>query len=333
MVDAQTLEHTKLSTRLLAGRDFLVKTPQCVSYLKQMHTWLTTGSQGALVHGRPRLGKTSATRWVLKVIPNLIGNFPVVEVPIRDQHIATERAFFQHLLRCIKHREAMKGSAGDKRDRFSEWLIARAKRSPINAAVLFFDEAHLLQDHQYSWLLNIGNELDKNGCRLFCLLVGQPELADKKLKLIEDGMEQIVGRFMVRELEFSGISSQLDLVATLTEYQETIYPIDSDTLFAENFIPLAVSGGFKLNSIGPAMWAAFEKLWIHFRIDKEMSIPMHYFTAALIGTLNSLVKYDADNLVVPQEIITNSVDASGYKESLRILLAILDKHRRTNSRS
>lgn len=329
----QTFERTRLTTRLLAGREFLVKTPLCANYLKKMNNWLITGSQGAIVYGRPRLGKTSATRWVLKALPNLIGNFPVVEVPIRDQHIASERAFFQHLLRCIKHRHSMDGTAGDKRDRFSEWLIARAMRSPINGAVLFFDEAQLLQDHQYAWLLNIGNELDKNGCRLFCLLVGQSELADKKIKLIDAGMEQIVGRFMVRELEFSGLGSEIDLVSTLTQYQQTTYPIGSNILFAENFIPLAIKGGFELSSIGPAVWGAFENLWVSAGLDKGMTIPMHYFTAALIGSLNSLVKYDADNLVIPQKIIVESVDASGYKESLRILIASMMRYKKSNGRT
>jgi hypothetical protein len=330
LLDTKSLDRTRLTTRLLAGREFLVKTPLCASYLKQMNTWLTTGSHGAIVYGRPRLGKTSATRWVLKALPNLVGNFPVVEVPIRAQNIATERAFFQHLLRCIKHRQAMTGSAGDKRDRFSEWLTSRAMRSSINCAVLFLDEAQLLQDHQYGWLLNISNELDKNGCRLFCLFVGQPELADKKLKFIDAGMEQIVGRFMVRELEFSGISSEVDLISTLNQYQNTIYPIGSNILFSENFIPLATKGGFVLDSIGPALWGAFEKLWIAARLDKGMTIPMHYFTSALIGILNLLVKHDTEHLVIPQEIIVEAVNSSGYKESLRILLVSLMKFEKIN---
>jgi hypothetical protein len=316
-----SIERTKLSTRLIAGRAFLIKTPQSAYYLKQMKNWLTTGSQGALVYGRPRLGKTSATRWTLRMLPELIGSFPSVEIPVRGQNIASERAFFQHLLRCVKHRHAMVGTAGDKRDRFSEFLISRALRSPINGAVLFFDEAQLLQDRQYDWLLNISNELDKNGCRLFCLLVGQSELTRTKTRFIDDGKEQIVGRFMVRELEFSGIRTQEDLVSTLNEFHKTIYPIGSGQLFAENFIPLAIKGGFDLASIGPAMWQSFEDLWIRAGLEDKVTIPMHYFTAALIGVLNSLVSKDKEGCDVSHDIIQKSITASGYIESLKILKA------------
>jgi len=321
LLDSLSIERTKLSTRLIAGRAFLIKTPPSVHYLKQMKTWLTTGSQGALVYGRPRLGKTSATRWILRMLPELIGNFPSVEIPVRGQNIASERAFFQHLLRCVKHRHAMVGTAGDKRDRFSEFLISRALRSPINGAVLFFDEAQLLQDHQYDWLLNISNELDKNGCRLFCLLVGQSELTKTKARFIDDGKEQIVGRFMVRELEFSGIISQADLISTLDEFHKTIYPIGSGQLFAENFIPIAIKGGFNLTSIGPAMWQSFENLWINAGLGDKITIPMHYFTAALIGILNSLVSKDKVDCEVSHGLIENSVAASVYIESLKILKA------------
>lgn len=315
------VERTKISTRLMAGRAFLVKTPPCALYLKELTNWLITGSHGALVYGRPRLGKTSATRWVLRMLPELIGNVPNLEVPVRGQHIASERAFFQHLLRCARHRHAMSGTAGDKRDRLTEWLVARALRSPVNASVIFFDEAQLLQDHQYNWLLNMGNELDKTGCRLFCLLVGQPELAKIKPRFIDDGKEQIVGRFMVRELEFSGIRSEKELISCYKEFNETIYPLESRNPFAANFIPEAMQGGFNLQDLGAAFWAVFQDKWLSTELDIDVAVPMHYINASLIGLLNSLVPHDKAGLTVSHELIVKSVSASGYIESLHALKA------------
>lgn len=319
MLSSPSVERTKISARIMAGRAFLVKTPACVNYFKQMNNWLMTGAQGALVYGRPRLGKTSATRWVLNMLPEVLGSFPTVEIPVRGQNIATEKPFFQHLLRCVKHKHAMLGTTGDKRDRFSEWLIGRAIRSPMNGAVLFFDEAQLLHDEHYNWLLNIGNELDRSGCRLFCLLVGQPELMDIKPKFINDNKEQIVGRFMVRELEFKGIMSEQELINALYEYHETQYPSGSGKLFASNFIPNAVASGFRLEMLGPAMWSSFKNRWLKAQIGEEISIPMHYFTSTLLGIMNALFGLDRKNLQVPNEIIEKSVSASGYIQSLQIL--------------
>ncbi|GBG14758.1 uncharacterized protein NMK_2359 [Novimethylophilus kurashikiensis] len=314
-------ERTKISTRLLAGRAFLVKTPPCSFYLKALTNWLITGSHGALVYGRPRLGKTSATRWVLRVLPELVGNVPNLEVPVRGQNIASERAFFQHLLRCARHRHAMTGTAGDKRDRLTEWLMARAIRSPVNTAVIFFDEAQLLQDCQYDWLLNMGNELDKAGCRLFCLLVGQSELAQTKAKFIDGGKEQIVGRFMVRELEFSGIRSEQELASCFKEFNYTIYPMETGTSFAANFIPKAIQSGFCLQELAPAFWSVFQEKWLSTGLGHDAAIPMHYINASLIGLLNSLVSHDRSELTVSHDLIAKSISASGYIESLQALKA------------
>ena len=263
-----------------------------------------------------------ATRWVLRTVRELIGYVPSIEIPIREQRVASEREFFQHILHCAKHRFYDVGSAGDRRDRLAEWLVIRARRSLVNAVILFLDEAQFLTEHHYRWLLNIDNELDMRGCRLFCLLVGQPELCGKKIQLIEKGMEQIVGRFMVREYEFPGIRSLDQLTDSFSEFNNTEYPAGSGEKFPSNFIPQAVGAGFVLQDLAPATWSAFETLWSAAGIDEAFEIPMHYLTAALTEILDSLTKFDTSNLQVPEVMIRKCVAASGYSESLRSLKAL-----------
>jgi len=257
------------------------------------------------------------------MLPEVIGYVPWIEVPIRDQRIASEREFFQHVLHCARHKHYMEGSAGDRRDRLTEWLVPRALRSPVNAAVLFIDEAHLLTDQHLKWLLNAGNELDARGCRLFCLLVGQSELRDKKIELIEHGLEQIVGRFMVRELEFPGIRSEDEVTECFAQFNNTVYPAGTGILFPSNFVPQAVSHGFSLRELSPCVWGAFETEWRKAGFTGAPVIPMHYLTASLTGILNSLVKYDKPELVVHGKVVEECVRASGYLESLRALQAVI----------
>jgi type II secretory pathway predicted ATPase ExeA len=314
-------DRAKIIARVIAGRSFLVKTDPASRYLKELTTWLSTGSQGAIVYGRPRLGKTSATRWVLSKLPQLLGSVPTIEVPIRGQNIPTENSFFQYLLTIIKHQHTKSGNSCDKRNRFTDWLVIRAQRSPINTAILFFDEAQLLTDQHYDWLLNIGNELDQCGCRLFCLLIGQRELLRKKAKLIDDGKEQIVGRFMVRTLEFSGIKSEAELTKCLTEYNNTVYPMGSAICFPSNFIPLAVSSGFQLQDMSPGIWACFREKWEQTVGQQEPAIAMQYITSTLMGLLNSLADRDNKGMRVSSEQIEKAVSASGYLESLLAMKA------------
>lgn len=310
-------ERRKLAARVMMGKAFSVKTPPSELYMKRLSTWLTTGSQGALVYGRPRLGKTSASRWVLNSLSEVVGRVPWIEVPIRDQPVAREREFFQHVLRCARHKHYMKGSSGDKRDRLAEWLAMRAIRSPVNMAVLFIDEAHLLNDSHYQWLTNIGNELDGRGCRLFSLLVGQPELLDKKRDFIDRGKEQFVGRFMIRTMEFRGLKSLEELSKCLAHFDGTKYPARGGVLFTEHFLPLAVHNGFKLSDLAPGIWSAFERAWINSGLEGTPVIAMHYFTAALMSILVTCSRIDSCSLKVPEESINRAVFNSGYIESIQ----------------
>jgi type II secretory pathway predicted ATPase ExeA len=193
-----------LVSRVLAGRAFLVKTPACIEYYTKLKSWFSMGIQGAIVVGRPRLGKTSGTRWVLGAIQMVFGKVPYVEIPIRKQHLHNEGAFFQFMLKCCKHKYYNRGSVADKRDRLFEALLARARRSSIRMVILFIDEAQELEELHYQWLRNISNELDSAGYRIFCLLVGQKELINKRNSLLVEEMEQIVSRFMTEVLMFSG---------------------------------------------------------------------------------------------------------------------------------
>lgn len=319
--DPDVLRRRQILTRVMAGRAFIIKTSPATGYLRELTSWLTTGSHGAITYGRPRLGKTTATRWVLRRLGNVVGYVPSIEIPIREQRIASEREFFQHVLHCARHALYDVGSAGDRRDRLAEWLVTRARRSPVNAAILFLDEAHLLSELHYRWLLNVDNELDMQGCRLFCLLVGQSKLVTKKVDLIGKGMEQIVGRFMIRELEFPAIRTFEQLDNAFGEFDRTIYPPASGVTFPYNFIPQAVAAGFHLESLTPAVWSAFEREWSSAGFDGDPDIPMHYLTATLTSMLDLLTKSDKPLLTVSDDVAKTCVSKSGYRESLMALKA------------
>jgi hypothetical protein len=77
------------------------------------------------------------------------------------------------------------------------------------------------------------------------------------------------------------------------------------------------------------MWSAFETLWFASGLRGNVVVPMHYFTAALIGTLNTLVDRDCEFLEVQQSIVMDAVQASGFRESLKIR-KILEINRQGN---
>ncbi len=308
----------KLSLQVLAGRAFLIKTPPAETYLRELHGWLSSGALGAIVYGRPRLGKTSATRWVLGQMNMFIGRIPWIEIPLRDQRIATEREFFQFLLRCARHREyAKKGTAADRRDRLSEWIIARARRSSIGTFVFFVDEAQRLTQMHFQWLLNVSNELDAVGYRLFCIFVGQQTLKKKKAELLDDEQEQIVGRFMIHELAYVGIINDQQIAECLIQYDNTLYPADTDQKFVSNYVPENFKSGFRLSALSGLVWSSFQTAWSEAGRSKTAEVPMHYLASTVICLLNDLSKKDFKTIVCGRREIDIAVAKSGYQDAVR----------------
>jgi len=320
------IERAKIIARTLAGRGLLVRTKSCVLYFAKVKQWLMTGNLGAIVYGRPRLGKTSATRWVIRVLPEKFGNIPFIEVPIRKQHLQNEGAFFQFLLKCCRAKYFNKGSVADKRDRFGEALLMRARRSSTRTVIVFIDEAQTLEVLQYEWLQNISNELDAIGYRVFFLLVGQHELDERRKTLILEGHEQIVARFMTEALSFSGLTSVEQLKDALRGYDEGMFPepkgkiVQDSKAFLAWFIPKAFGRGFRLENEGARLWSGYQNVWIELGIDDVLELPMHYVTSTVTNLLSLLSEIDSDNLIVDDKLIVNSIKASGFKNSVAILM-------------
>lgn len=308
-----------LVSRVLAGRAFLVKTPACIEYYTKLKSWFSMGIQGAIVVGRPRLGKTSGTRWVLGAIQMVFGKVPYVEIPIRKQHLHNEGAFFQFMLKCCKHKYYNRGSVADKRDRLFEALLARARRSSIRMVILFIDEAQELEELHYQWLRNISNELDSAGYRIFCLLVGQKELINKRNSLLVEEMEQIVSRFMTEVSMFSGLRNVGELQSVLNGFDLAVYPAENGRPFLEYFAPMAYAHGWKLKDLAQQIWSEYELCWNNLSIDFPIEVGMQYVTSTVTKILQHASECDQSSMEIKKGTIKECVKNCGFMASAQIL--------------
>lgn len=315
-LDEMTNEQQALTTRVLLGRAFLIRTPACIKLYAHMERWLINGLLGAIIYGRSRLGKTSAARWVLRALQETIAPIPWIEVPARKQHLTNEGAFFQFLLHCARNRYYNKGTVANRRDRLTETLAIRARRSPTKTIILFFDEAQLLTEHHYYWLLNISNELEVLGLRLFCLLVGQHQLVDRQSSFVLEGREEIVGRFMTESWAFPGIEDLHQSEKCLNEYGDTLYPAKDGRPFPAYYVPKAVCAGWKMIELAQPLWEQFSQRWSTATGSNAPIIPMHYFNSAIVNLLNQLRKVDGPELTVTEKMVSKAVKESGFSNAI-----------------
>ncbi|MEB2493833.1 ATP-binding protein [Peribacillus frigoritolerans] len=259
---------------------YLIATNEIERLFDAICQWVDNRAPGAIVYGRPRLGKSKAIDYIMKILPDEYKKkLPVYKIICRHYKIPNEGVFFEDLLKDIGHNLAFSGKANIKRDRLTRFLIEQGERSQQHRIVLFLDEAHRLHELHYGWLIDVYNELDRVGIQLTIILVGQNELLYQRSAFIQAKKAQIIGRFMVHEYEFTGIQYIDDLRPCLSGYDhDSEYPLGSGWSYGRYFFPEAFNNGHRLEHCAEELMGVFNDLRRKAGLTKPVEIPMQYLT-------------------------------------------------------
>jgi len=197
--------------------------------------------------------------------------------------------------------------------------VSICTKSPItpNWAVIFADEAQRYNKNEYEWLRDVHDSLGQHDIRLFVFLVGQPQLLGQKIRLRDDGEQQIVLRFMVEELQFCGILSAEDAATTMNGYDETVFPDSSGWSYTRFCYPLAFNAGYRLVQDAHRLWQAFAQAHDEEKFVQRMEIPMDNFSRAMEYLLLEAPVKDAAPFAFPPEVMRQAVVESLYIEAQR----------------
>ncbi len=284
--------------------------------------WIENRSPGGIVFGRPRIGKTEAIKYLIKILKSKFGDtLPVFHI-LCDQHSKpNENVFFENLLRDVEHGLPLSGNASSKRDRLLKFFMFQCEMSANNRIILFIDDAQRLFEIQYGWLMDIYNILNKYDISMSVILVGQEELIHQKNAFIQSKKTQIVGRFMVQEYKFSGIKNIRDMSACLQGYDlSSEYPVKSGWSFTKYFFPDAFDSGKRLENCAEDLFMAFTNIRMESGFKKTFEIPMMYLTLTIDCALK---KYGVNGANIEwltcnhwKESIRNSgyIEAEMYQE-------------------
>lgn len=299
---------------------------------KNIKQWLLMASTGAIIYGRSRVGKTVAIDYLEQKINEMYnGGIPVIKWNITN-HAVTERNFYSSLLMAMGAPEPNKGatalvlkvrvlnlmtelaSVGNSETMYSEEGMPGLRR-----IVLFCDEAYLLDEKDFNWLMDLYNNLRHNKVYLTTFLVGTDELKSLKSHLCSIQKNQIIGRFMIDEHEFFGIRSKEEMALCLsvfdTEmripgiYGEKIIP-------SQHFFPEAFANGEGYYSmLTDVFWDVFQDIKEKSK-NKYDDIPMKYFIRSVMTTMAIYGKYGIqEKYFLKASDIMEAVKSSGYAMS------------------
>lgn len=293
---------------------YLLSTNEISKLFDKLKKCIQNRFPGAIIHGRPRLGKSRAIKYLMKILPDVFGNLPMYVLLCRDHSKPNEDVFFTEILRDIGHGLPTSGKAVAKRERLLKFLIQQANSVGLNRIIFFIDDAQRLHGIQYGWLMDISNELDTAGISLTVILVGQDELINQRSVFFEEGKQQIIGRFMVHQHQFYGVRTKDDLKECLISYdEESFFPVDSSWSFTKYFFPDVKD--FALASYTEVLYNVFSEMRIEAGIRTEFEIPMQYITLTIEYVLRKF-GIDGDKLnVITLANWREAIESSGYIEA------------------
>ena len=261
-----------------------VMTTEIDTLSKSIVDMIDFGECGALISGRQRIGKTRAVKFIRNTLLNEYGPDLPVHIWNLMEHRTniTDKQFYRSLLTNMGFTNIRNSeTAITLKTRVIHMLCAEAAQNEYGYSVLFIDEAQLLEERDYLYLIDLYNEMERQGIQLFTFLVGQPELVDIKKEFRTQGKLQIVGRFMVNEFVFNGIRDLLSMTVILSDFDKREYVVDGTSVnIARDLFPASYAGGDKLITIAQPLYPAFQK-YIKDNSMPDKDIPMKYFMRAV----------------------------------------------------
>lgn len=166
--------------RYLGSIKYTIPTKSILDLKVKVEEWIAMNDCGAIIYGESRVGKTRAIRYISTHLREKYGTQLPIYTLCATDHVSTQKTFYSTLLTAMGHEEAHKGTAIQMRQRIVNRIIVNALDTKYRRAVLFVDEAYLLSEKEYIWLIDIYNELNLNDILFTVFLFGTKELKAQK---------------------------------------------------------------------------------------------------------------------------------------------------------
>ncbi|CAJ0822666.1 ATP-binding protein [Ralstonia flaminis] len=263
--------------------DAIVWTPAIERMVRVVAKWVRLDTPGGVVFGKQRIGKSSACAYLGEVLQSAIG-YPVATLnwtmPMNDS--TREREFTQERMQqsgciAVTHRDVavLRGRLYDHIEQLADSVCARR-------VVVIIDEAQVLAQQHYGYLIHCFNELVHRQLRPFFLLVGQPELDTVNRYWNESKRHQIVGRFHVHQHHFRAVAvSEFD--AVLAELDR---PVSADGPSPSALhLPVAYAAGWRLADMAPVLRDALTLAKSQHNLTEDIYMPMQYLRSTVLAFL------------------------------------------------
>lgn len=220
--------------------------------------WAWNGATGGLVYGEARIGKTQALQQLKSKLVTRSGDvIPAVYFSVAQRDVNSIAGIYRLLCNSVEISHSKHDRADYLADAMVFYLSDFADKEKCKSVVLFVDEMQRLNVKQLNIFAELYDRLKLLQIHLMTVFIGNDPECIELIDLTKaTRFAHVRGRFFTQFHRFEGLLSVNDVRKCLQQYDSARYPHDGPT-YTENFLPLAVSQGFKLASLSPDIWKYF----------------------------------------------------------------------------
>ncbi|RDS83606.1 ATP-binding protein [Dyella monticola] len=279
---------------------------------------LDVGYRGLGIFGFARFGKSEAVQYLMHH-PEWMGDrraaFFRMDAP--DGHKRSDTTFFKMCMALLGVRIPARATQVELGAMVAGRLIEICQNAGTRLIVLFIDEAQRLVPTDYENLVSLDNRMTQAGYYLFIAFVHQRDITGFTNETIasNDHPPHVVGRFLIRKHEFTGLCDTEEAAYVLSRYDEgTEWPPGSAISFTQHYACQAFANGFRMSQYATRLWAMASNLRTEARLPPNWTWPMKTFEATVVYLLTVIVPRTPSFESFTDQDLAEALHASGLVE-------------------
>lgn len=302
---------------LMTQTETILLTPPIEHLIATVRRIILLRQVGIYFSGTSGIGKSKALDFVEAVLRNEFKQLYLLKHNALNKQVPSIRAFFMHFLKTVKHPEK-RGETYPLRERVLNKIVEGALQSGLDLAVLLIDEAQNMNVDDFLFLKDLGNEAAHEGVVMLPILMAQePDFEGVLEHLRMEGRLDLISRFAIKKIPFSGFNSRSDIKAVLQKIDEQVYPRESGWSWTQFFMPAAYSNGFRLEHCSADLFAVLKSM-SSAKNAKNRIFPARQLFAAIRTFLVSGAEIDVPTFHAGQEMWREALEAVEIEEAMRL---------------
>lgn len=295
--------------------------------------WYSYSIPGGVLWSYPRVGKSTAIEYIkinkAKIFKKSVPIFSYI-ADTKDYKISPNN-FYKSLLNKFNwatevDSSHIKGGVSENENRLVKLFTSRGVDSPEKKLLFIIDEAQYLNLNELELLKSLTNKVKANGVKVISILMGEPELNEKRKWLKQSRKTHLISRFFAQEERVPGLSSRKDFENLLRGFDLLEVKHNGQNCSTLNFFaPKAHSAGFRLQNYSKEIWDVFSRAFEKYKqpyLKLELSTEIFFIYS--MHLFNIISEQDNEDLLLTAQVIEEAMPPEIEKLIFDYIQSVID---------